>query len=240
MGFIPFAVGLVAYGSTASDVDTPAAAAAADDVAVTDSEAGLAWAAADTAAVGVLDVTVGTQAVSGSSVAQAAASAARMAFSPSGCVNATASGNVVTYVLNACAGPLGIVGASGTFTSTLTPGPQGLQVQLAARSLRINGAVIDVQTQGAVTSSGGGSSRMFQATTMSSGTGPYGNSTSRTGSYTLAWQTGSTCGTVTPASWARFGRHEHQGHGLPAMQRAVSTVGQRDANISGRPGHRDL
>ena len=124
-------------GSTASDVDTPAAAAAADDVAVTDSEAGLAWAAADTAAVGVLDVTVGTQAVSGSSVAQAAASAARMAFSPSGCVNATASGNVVTYVLNACAGPLGIVGASGTFTSTLTPGPQGLQVQLAARSLRI-------------------------------------------------------------------------------------------------------
>ncbi len=193
---VPVAIVLAACASTADDIYTPEATAAADDVAVTDSEAGLDWAAADTGAVAVLDVSVGTQAVTGSTIAQAAAATAGTNFSPSGCATATASGNVVTYVLKDCTGPLGVVSATGTFTSTLTPTGQGLQIQLAGKNVKINNATIDIQTQGMLTSTNGGTSRTFQATTMSSGTGPYGSSTSRTGSYTLAWQTGTTCGTL--------------------------------------------
>ncbi len=195
VSLVPVVLVAASCGGTTS-IDVPAATATADEVAATDYESGLAWAAADTVPVGLLpaDVVITTDAASGSTIAAASAAAARNAFSPSGCVAATAGGNVATFVLSNCSGPLEVASASGTFTATFSPAASGLGVTISGNSVKINNATLDIETQGTFTSVNG--TNTFAANSTSSGTGPNGNSTARSGSYTIAWPVQSTCGTL--------------------------------------------
>jgi hypothetical protein len=200
---IPFAITIAACTSTTTvnvPADTPVAQTAADVAVATNWDAALVWAAAEPVPVGLftLDVTAVAmpEAVPGSNAASAVASAANQAFSPSGCVTASASNNVATFNLNNCIGPEGLAAATGTFTATFTPSPQGLQIQVAGNNVAVDSGKINVATQGNLTLGSDMVTKTFQANTTSSGTGPYGNSLARSGSYTATWQTGSTCATI--------------------------------------------
>lgn len=197
ISFVPAAVATVACGtSDSTSVDTPAATATVDDVAATNYEAGLAWVAADTVPIGLVpaDVVISTGSTSGSEVASAAAAAAGHVFAPSGCVTATSSGDVATYILSNCAGPLGLTSVSGAVTATFTPGTAGLLIALSANNLKVNGATLNVQTQGTFTTKN--ATNTFVANTTSSGIGPNGFSTARSGTYTVTWTLASNCGTI--------------------------------------------
>jgi hypothetical protein len=111
--------------------------------------------------------------VGASSAAAASAVAASVGhYYPNGCATATASGNVVTFKLNNCTGPLGLVGSSGTVTATL-----------------------NLATSGTLTATASGQ-KTLQANSQTSGTGPGGNDIMHTGMYTLVWPTGTGCATL--------------------------------------------
>jgi len=131
-------------------------------------------------------------------VAGAAAALAGQFFTPSSCVSATATGNVVTYSMNNCTGPLGVKAASGKYTVTFTPAvtQSGLDIALAGSGITVNGATLQLDTQATLTLGADGVTRTLQATTQSSGTGPNGTDTSRTGTYTLTWQPTTACATL--------------------------------------------
>lgn len=199
---MPLVVTIAACTSTTVNVpaDTPVAQTAADVAVATNYDASLAWAAADAVPAGlfILDATTAAapEAVPGTGAASAVANAANQMFSPAGCVSASASANVATFNLNNCAGPAGLTSATGTVTATFTPSAQGLQIQLAGNDVSIDGAKINIASQGVLTLSSDMVTKTFQANTTSSGTGPFGDSVARTGSYTLTWQAGTMCATV--------------------------------------------
>src|SRR5262249_59969193 len=66
--------------------------------------------------------------VTAEQAAAAVAAGAGNFFRPAGCVTASASGNVVTFTLNSCLGPLGIGSVSGTVTATYVAQTNGFQV----------------------------------------------------------------------------------------------------------------
>ncbi|HZU82220.1 MAG TPA: hypothetical protein VE987_04855 [Polyangiaceae bacterium] len=131
--------------------------------------------------------------VSSALVASSAAGAVGQYF-PNGCATATANANVVTYKLNNCTGPIGLAGASGTVTATFTAFTGSVQVQLSGNNVSVNGATINLSTSGTATLNNG--QKTLQATTQSTGTGPYGNSAMHTGMYTVVWPTGMGCATI--------------------------------------------
>jgi hypothetical protein len=194
--WIPALLTAVACSSNSTNVgpDTPAARAAFDTTAATDWDAGLAVAVA--APVPAMVAALMPQDVAGNNVAASVAAGVSQNFSPSGCANVTVNANVVTFNLNACRGPLGLTNVTGTFTATLTGAMPGLHIQLAADNVSVAGAHISVQTQGTLTLGSDQRTQTFQATSTSGGTGPFGNSVNRSGSYTLAFQPGSACATI--------------------------------------------
>lgn len=52
-------------------------------------------------------------------------------FQPTGCASATAEGNVVTYVLEGCTGPGGIVEVNGRVVAVFRPGPTDGSISIA-------------------------------------------------------------------------------------------------------------
>lgn len=197
---IPFGVAIVACTSSTvtAPADQPAAQVASDVTVATNYEASLAWAAADPVPTTLFTATAETAAEisPGASAATASAGAVNQEFSPSGCATAAANANVATFTLNNCTGPTGLKGASGTFTATFTPSAQGLEIQLAGADIMANGANIEVASVGFLTVASDMVTKTFQANTTSGGTGPFGNSVARVGSYTLGWQSGMSCGTI--------------------------------------------
>ncbi len=159
----------------------------ADIVVVTNDEAAFFFASVDA-------VPLGAGAVASSSNAASMVAAAQGVSFPNGCATATASGNVVTFKLNNCSGPLGLVGATGTFTATLTLVNNAVQIQLAGNDISANGGTLNLAASGTVTATGG--QKTLAATTRSSGTGPNGNNVAHTGMFTLVWPTGTGCATI--------------------------------------------
>ena len=202
--WIPFAAAVVACTTTPPvtvPANTPVAQTAADVAVATDWDAGFVWAAADPVPIGLVTLAKPLpgqmpEAVAGSNVASTVANAAAQIFQPTGCAAASASGNVVTFTLNNCSGPLGLTAATGTATATFTPTAQGLQIQLAGNNIAVDSGRLDLASQGVLTFGSDMVTKTFQANTSSGGTGPYGNNVARTGTYTLTWQSGSTCGTI--------------------------------------------
>ena len=116
-------------------------------------------------------------------------------YFPNGCATATASGNVVTFKLNNCTGPLGLVGSTGTVTATLNVVSNSVQIQLAGNGISANGATLNLATSGTLTATASGQ-KTLQANSQTSGTGPGGNNIMHTGMYTLVWPTGTGCATL--------------------------------------------
>ena len=192
-----------------------------DVVAVTGYEAGWYWASLDAISVNVFTVAAATvntvsnpfdgglvdaaaPLLDGAAAPAASAASAAVAnvvagavgnyFSPSGCATATANGSVVTFHLNNCTGPLDLASNTGTFTATFNVVDSTIQVQLAGNNIATNGAVINLATNGTLTFANG--QRMLQATSNSSGTGPFGNSVAHSGTFTVVWPTGTGCATI--------------------------------------------
>ena len=199
-------VGFAALACTSSTTTAPTVTCGPDSVAttdwdvvaVTDYEAAWYWAAADPIPPSLYTFALGGMATAPPQVVNAASAiaAAVSTYYPNGCATATANANVVTFVLNNCSGPLGLVNSSGTITATLSATGNGqIQIQLAGNRVTANGATINLATTGVVTI-GTNSQKTLTVSSMSSGTGAYGNSAVHMGMYTLVWPTGTNCGTI--------------------------------------------
>jgi hypothetical protein len=130
-----------------------------------------------------------------SAAAASAVAAAAGNYFENGCATATASGNVVTFTLDDCTGPLGLVGSSGTITATLNVVSNSVQIQLAGNGITANGATLNLATSGTLTATASGQ-KTLQASSQTSGTGPDGNNVMHTGMYNLVWPTGTGCATL--------------------------------------------
>ena len=167
-----------------------------DIVATTNYEAGWYFAALDPVPLSFFGVTSGTiiaVAATSNNAATLVAASAGQNF-PNSCASATANGNVVTFMLDNCSGPLGLVGTTGTITATFNLVSNALQIQLAGTGVHANGATLNLATSGTFTVNASGQ-KTLDATTQTSGTGPDGNSVTL-GSFTLVWPTGTGCATI--------------------------------------------
>ena len=117
---------------------------------------------------------------------------------PSGCATASANGNVVTFVLTNCSGPLDLLSASGTFTATFTATGNGTRfgVALAGSNMVRTGATLNLNTSANVTIAANGQKTLTAATSQTTGTGQLGNPITHMGTYTLVWPTGTGCATL--------------------------------------------
>jgi hypothetical protein len=104
-------------------------------------------------------------------------------FTPAGCATETYSGATVTYRLNNCTGPYGLLRATGTLTATYALRPGGFRVTLASTGFKVNSASVDVDAVGDYTVSG--ATRTLTVTGKSSGTGSRGFTVTRDGNYTV-------------------------------------------------------
>lgn len=163
------------------DLDELAAEEAADSTDVATSEGALLVSGVDDS---LAAPTAGT-------VAAGAEARAGGRFQPAGCATVTRVGNVVTYVLQGCTGPFGLVHVTGTVTATFTDVGGGVRIDLEGADVTINRAVIDFQTQGVLTSNG--TQRRLVVTTEGKGVGPRGNAFTRSGGYTLTRDTATDC-----------------------------------------------
>jgi hypothetical protein len=130
-------------------------------------------------------------------------------YFPNGCATATSSGNVVTFRLNNCTGPLGLVGSTGVVTATLTPVGNSIQIQLAGNNISANGATLNLATSATLTATAAGQ-KMLQANSQTTGTGQYGNNITHMGTYTLVWPTGTGCATLN-GTMSGFGSGQFSG-----------------------------
>jgi hypothetical protein len=114
---------------------------------------------------------------------------------PNGCATATASGNVVTFKLNNCTGPLGLLGTTGTVVAALNVVGNSVHVQLSGNNISTNASTLNLATTGVLTATATGQ-KTLQANSQTTGTGPGGNNIMHTGMYTLVWPTGAGCATI--------------------------------------------
>lgn len=110
------------------------------------------------------------------------------------CHQATRTGATVTHTFNACTGRYGLVRVTGTLTVVFSSSAERLAFHATAAGLRVNGAVLDIDTRGTLQRSG--TARVLTVTTRGTGTGPRGNQLVRQGDYTAAWDVASECGTL--------------------------------------------
>lgn len=142
--------------------------------------------------VASVDATQG--ATSDDEAATMAAASAKTWYQPSTCATATAAANVVTYTLNNCTGPWGLVHVSGTVVVTYTKQADGIHADANATGLSVNGATLNLNSQAVYSVSG--TTKTLVVSTDGGGTGPRGNQISRHGSYTVSWDTSTMCGTL--------------------------------------------
>ncbi|HXX68792.1 MAG TPA: hypothetical protein VEK07_16515 [Polyangiaceae bacterium] len=184
---------------------SPVVVCGPDNVATTDSdvvivneyEAAWYYASVDAIPVVFYDPSGASDPDAGTASSAAAASAVAAAvgtYFPNRCATASANGNVVTFVLTNCTGPLGLVATTGTVTATLTLQTNAVGVQLSGNHISANGATINLASSGTLTSSNG--QKTLTANTQTTGTGPNGNSVAHTGMYTIVWTPGTGCATL--------------------------------------------
>jgi hypothetical protein len=106
-------------------------------------------------------------------------------------MTALASAHQVTLTINDCTGPYGMVHMSGTVFVNYEPIDSGIQAQITANDLKLNNATLTLASTAKLTLDG--TDRILIVTTDSTGTGPRGNSITRSGSYELAWDFTTDC-----------------------------------------------
>jgi hypothetical protein len=164
----------------------------ADVVATVNAEAAWYYASLDPIVFGG-PIVADAVATASEAAATAVAAAAGNYYSDS-CATVTASGNVVTFTLDLCSGPLGLIASSGIFTATLNVVGTTVQVQLAGDNIIANGGTVNLSTSGTFTVING--QKTLHASSQSTGTGPNGNSVTHMGTYTLVWPTAAGCAAI--------------------------------------------
>lgn len=203
----PVAAAVALLGACTSTIPSAVVACGPDGVATTDSdvvlvtnyEAALFYASADAIPVAFYDPSGASDPDAGGGGSTSAAAARAVAASagnyfPSTCAAASASGNVVTFVLDNCTGPLGLFASTGTVTATLNVQSSSVGVQLLGNNISVNGATINLSSVGTLTASSG--MNILTAYPHTTGTGPNGNDAAHTGMYTIVWSPGTGCATI--------------------------------------------
>jgi hypothetical protein len=129
--------------------------------------------------------------------ANMAGAGAKTFWQPATCVTSSQVQNVVTYTLNNCTGPYGLVHVTGSVVATYTADSSGIHAALVTNGLMVNGATMSLNSQADY--SVNGPAKSLTVNTMGSGTGAFGNTITRQGSYTLTWNDASQCGTLDGA-----------------------------------------
>ena len=229
LAVVPVGVAVLA-SCTSSSSPAPVVACGTDNLAttasdvtiVTEYEAGFYWASIDAIPANLYTFTVATSVTStaadaGASedgdpapavvsaqadTAASAVAAAVGAYYPNGCATATAAANVVTFTLNNCSGPLGLMGVTGTVTATLTATGNG-QIGTSLSGTNItssDGVTISTLNTSGTTTIAANGQKTLTATSLSIATGPFGNTATHGGNYTLVWPTptsvSASCGTL--------------------------------------------
>ncbi len=152
---------------------------------------------ANESALMVASVSGTESATSSSEAATMAGGSAKTNWQPAACVTFTQTQNVVTYALNDCTGPYGLVHVTGTVVATYTADAAGVHAELVTTGLHINGATMTLDSKADYSVSG--SVQTLTVNTDGSGTGAFGNTITRNGSYTLTWDAASACATLDGA-----------------------------------------
>jgi hypothetical protein len=118
--------------------------------------------------------------------AASTAASGTTAMLKAGCAIQTTVGNVVTYSLNNCTGPYGLVSLTGSLKATYTVvAPGSLQVDLEGQNLKLNSSTLNINSSAVITVVG--TARTATVTSTSSATGQRGNQITHMGSYTAGW-----------------------------------------------------
>jgi hypothetical protein len=128
-------------------------------------------------------------------LATAASTRVASRVQPASCLTTTTTGATVTYVFNNCTGPYGMVNVTGTVTAVYSRASTGgVQVVLTGTGVKVNAAVIDLNST--VKASQANGVKTADIVTDTSGTGPRGNSFTRNGTYTVTYDSTAECVTV--------------------------------------------
>lgn len=183
------ALALLALPACAPVSEDALAEEAADSVETSEGEAALVVAATDAV----------DPAMTAEEAAQAAAGAADRMFRPAGCATAEVQGATVTYTLNDCTGPLGVVSIDGTAQAVMSVEADGIHAAITGSGVAARGATLEMQADALYQVDNG--IKTLSVTTNGSGTGPRGNSVERHGDYTITWNPTTQCATLD-GSWA--------------------------------------
>lgn len=114
---------------------------------------------------------------------------------PSGCAVATATGATVAITYTNCTGPRGLLHVTGELDLTVNVALTGVvSVHGTSTGLSVNNATLDIDTD--ATYGVTGTMHTLTVKTNGTGTGPRGNTIDHNGDYTIAWDTGSQCGSI--------------------------------------------
>lgn len=123
-----------------------------------------------------------------------AADRATSYFLPSGCLTVTkdATNRKVTYALDGCTGPWGLLRVSGSVVATYTQTASGAtQVEVDGAGLRYNRATADYHATAVLTASGLSRTMTWQGAL--TGVTARGRAFKRTASWTMLWSVGASC-----------------------------------------------
>jgi hypothetical protein len=120
-------------------------------------------------------------------------------FKPQGCATQSQMGATVTYTLTNCTGPYGLVKVTGTLTAVYSRASGGgVNVVITGTGVKANNATIDINSTVVATQTNG--VKKAVVTINAGGTGPRGGSLTRSGAYTLTFDTVAECLTID-GSW---------------------------------------
>ncbi len=136
--------------------------------------------------------------MSAEEAAMAASGGATRYFQPEGCLTVAVTGRTAVYTLNDCTGPYGLVHVTGDITVEYMIQGDGLGFTATSEGLDINGASVDIANQGVYRRVG--TRHEITGSVSGRGTGPRGNSFTRSGNRTVTWDPASACLTLD-GSW---------------------------------------
>lgn len=154
---------------------------AVDSTDVAKSEAGILIAGIDGADMNMTAVQIATN----------AEGTASTNYQPSNCVTVSRVDAVLTYELEDCTGPFGLVAVTGIVTVTYSLVAEGIKAEAVANGLLVNGSTMDINATGIYSISG--DTQTLAVETRGDGTGPRGVTFVRDGSYTLTWDDAAGC-----------------------------------------------
>lgn len=140
----------------------------------------------------------------GAELATAAATRVGSHLSPEGCVTTVVLGATVTYTMNDCSGPYGLVHVTGTLTAVYSRASSGaVHVVITSSAIKVNQWTIELDAT--VDASQTGSVKKTEVACNSSGIGPRHMSVARQGDYTVTYDPTTECITLDGTWTTRAG-----------------------------------